>query len=279
MQRAKSFGVFDPFELDDPYASPGGEDLARDAFQNALRASRLRQSARRARKRSPRTQPDRTRPLWKRDRNSEPPGSGELGAVSAWILPVLALTLIACLGHWRVLGQWSRLAETQTQLDRCVARSAHALRDLLTRVERTNETIGVTRTAIAAAILDPALAPTLPTLKAALLAQARGQDLELTGWKTRRTAWLIDPSCGPSHPQPLPALELPIQGGLWRPPPDPIGEQALTWSNPLKLQSGWRIERRSLTHPTKIAAAAKVHHDTRKKTWAVRWVGAGPNTD
>ena len=116
-----------------------------------------------------------------------------------------------------------REAETQIRLDRCVAETSLAFRDVINSLNVLNQRMIVLRTSIAAAYATP---PLIPPLKAALISQMILQEVQRFQWTTRQVTWLVKRGCGQPGDlaPPLPRLD------LTRDPADTIGPQALRWN-------------------------------------------------
>lgn len=98
-------------------------------------------------------------------------------------LPIAFLLVVLCLSGFFILTYfryWTKIVETQLQLNQCVGQHAFRLRDTLIQIERMNNQIQHIRVMIAAASLKPEL---IAVLKKALTRLVFIQDGVLKKWE------------------------------------------------------------------------------------------------
>ncbi len=180
------------------------------------------------------------------------------GALQLALGTALAVAAIATLGCLAIAQHWTRTVRIQLEIDRCTGRAALELRNHLGSIERSNETLGVLRAAVAASLAtgNPGA---ISAARAATTAAARLQDLELLSWKQRQLRWILGPECRSSPPATaLP--DLPFR----RPPPDLWGERLLQWQSPAPRRFSIRVRRNGRRSESFIFSGA----DER---WSASW--------
>lgn len=172
---------------------------------------------------------------------------------------ILAVHLACGMGLWKAIREHRAQVGLQLKMDRCLGQEAQSLRDTLNQVEAWNGRIRALRLSIAAATVRPELRP---PLTAALWASVRAQDVILTAWSARRAQALVPESCGISgwFRMPPPVLD------YRRPPPDPMGPQALYWPDqPTEFQmEGHTLHRRSDARVSRNAQKWEAHWGRRR---------------
>ncbi|HLD98802.1 MAG TPA: hypothetical protein VJB59_01000 [Bdellovibrionota bacterium] len=153
---------------------------------------------------------------------SRPYRLGERGSLHVPLLIATLLLSTTGFGIWGVMRSWQNIMKLQLRLDRCVGEAALEFRDRLKLIESANTRIKALRIALAAATIKPILKP---PLKVALTIEVARQDYQIARWKFKQADWLLKRGCGKpgDFARPLPAFQ------YTRFPPDPIGQQPLSW--------------------------------------------------
>jgi hypothetical protein len=172
------------------------------------------------------------------------------GSITPIAVGLLTVAASAAFGTWGLLRSLRFHAETQFQLDHCVAREALSLKKTAQFAESSNKRMKIERAvAEAASALPPPSGPAaLAAARAVLIAEEVVQDGIRTKWDIDRALWLTGAPCGKIGWGGMRRLEIPD----WqRPPADELGPQPYEWSDP---NPDFRVE----THSGSLAAAATV---------------------
>ncbi len=197
---------------------------------------------------------------------------GRAGSLTLPLAGISALFAVTSLGTLGLIHQWRRLTETQLRLDRCVGKKAQQLSSLMQSIERANKRVHALRVSITAALV--AAPETVPPLQALLRAQVVVQDLTLKNWDAQRLTWSLTQSCGSSRDRKKPLPDLP----WFRPPPDPVGEQALSWPSSLdrrlhlQAENGSRKAAAAVADPNSTNSGVNTHAlFSRSAQWTAIW--------
>ena len=191
--------------------------------------------------------------------------SNNNGNIQIPVLLIFSLLFFAGIGVLGIVQSWRGLVHTQLRLNRCVGEKAHSLRDVLNRVAKTNQEIKLTRASIAVLFWSPA---SVAALRATLQGLVFYQDALLLKWKGERAIWFATMGCGLRNrdiARPLPSLE------YSRPPPDPIGSQALIWTEGMEMPSEFKL---SLENGSRGAYAGVFQSSNLGESarWYSRWL-------
>ncbi len=160
-------------------------------------------------------------------------------------------TLITLFNHWK--GQ----VRVQLELDECVGKTAHDLRDRMKSIERLNLAMTATRAALAVSTIAP---PGRAALQATLQVEALEQQRLILMWRIKQAAWLTRRGCPESRGLPMPYPDFPwIQD-----PPDSLGPRPLRLPSPdPRLRIGLKARNRS--------SFAVVERRNEERKWTANW--------
>jgi hypothetical protein len=146
----------------------------------------------------------------------------DAGSLHLPMAAVLLLFTVSGFETWGFLRHWRQLMERQLQLDRCVARTAIELRDILQSIETANRKIHFLRRELAIGALIP---QTRAVHQATLRTLVAWQDARMLQWRIIQGKWLAGLACEKRG-----GIRVPLRNLPWvRDPPDLIGPRPLRW--------------------------------------------------
>jgi hypothetical protein len=184
----------------------------------------------------------------------------EEGQLLLPLILVIAVATVAAAGLWGIMRDWRRQVELQYRLDRCAGKVALDAQANLVEIEKLNLGIHAARAGVAANLpFPPADVPFRNALELLVLRQRWIE----ARWMARETAWLLRRGCDSRADFVIPLPSFPFS----RPPPDPLGSQALVWSGDAEPRFAFHVR-----HPPRQATAViEGESNAFSRRWKARW--------